>query len=119
MILYHLFRHETHSEFPFCPILLRRWCPINRVMQLEIMMVFVDETFELSLEEDVFDAPICEKKRMLGVVFVFESRLNYLIQRSNTSATCNVTDLFLDDSDVALLNLESAIALIFTSTVRT
>ncbi len=119
MILNHIFRHETYSEFPLHTIFLRRWCPIHCVVQLEIMMVFVDETFELTLEEDVFDAAICKNKRMLGTIVVFKSCLNDLIQRGNARATCNVTDLFPDNSDVALLNLESAKALIFTSAVRT
>ena len=119
MILNHLFRHKTYSEFPLHTIFLRRWCPINRVMQLEIMVVFVDETFELTLKEDVLDTAICENKRMLGTIVIFEGRLNDLIQRCNARATCNVTDLFPDDSNVALLNLESAKALIFTSPVRT
>ncbi len=119
MIPDHLFRHKTYSEFPLGTILLRRWCPIDCVMHLEIMVIFVNETFELTLEEDVLDTTICENKRMLGAVVVFESRLNDLIQRSNTSTTCNVTDLFPDDSDVTLLNLESAKALIFTSSVGT
>ena len=57
--------------------------------------MLLSQSGELVLEQDIADCSVAEDKGVMCAVIVFKCGLNDLENRRNTSASCNMTNLFL------------------------